>query len=237
MANFAEKNDVDISKLFNWGSEFMIIDSQGKEVQKIYIRIIGDADLNKARVSALRKSSEMRKKLRDPNSDERVAFIPEKESFTKDRLVENILATKVKSVAVDVVKDMDLGFPKELEEDATLEEQEEHQREIDSWETNRNERINSIVKEKIDIERTKIEAIPFDDLYSSYEDELVNLVCENEMYKSFIDWCTYFSCYTDKKFVHRTFKSFEEFSNIPTFIKEQLLKFYGELDINIDNLK
>ncbi len=59
-----DRNDVNISILFNWGKEFILYDENRKELFKVYLRIIGDSDLNKAKVYALRKSAEMRKKLK-----------------------------------------------------------------------------------------------------------------------------------------------------------------------------
>ena len=41
-----DKNDVDISKLFNWGDKLVINNSSGKPIFTCYLRVIGDADLN-----------------------------------------------------------------------------------------------------------------------------------------------------------------------------------------------
>ena len=63
-----EKNDVDISKLFNWGKAFEIVGEDGV-VDVVYMRVLGDADINKARVFALRESAKLRRALRNPDSD------------------------------------------------------------------------------------------------------------------------------------------------------------------------
>ena len=87
----AEKSDVDISKLFHYGKKFDIQDRNGKKVLTVFIRIVGDADLNRARVYAIRRSAELRERLRSKESDESLAFIPPIESVEKNSLIETCL--------------------------------------------------------------------------------------------------------------------------------------------------
>jgi hypothetical protein len=70
-----EKNNVEIEKLFKWSSDFKINDKYGNFIVDVFMRLVGDAEINKARVFAIRKSAELRKLLRDDESDERIAFI------------------------------------------------------------------------------------------------------------------------------------------------------------------
>ena len=74
---FLEKSDINISTLFNWGKKFSLVDKNNTEIYEVYIRLVGDAEYGRSRVYALRKSSELRKKLNNLESDERIAFIPE----------------------------------------------------------------------------------------------------------------------------------------------------------------
>ena len=48
---------INISTLFKWGTELEIDTPQGK--QPFWMRIVGDADINRARVYALRNISKM----------------------------------------------------------------------------------------------------------------------------------------------------------------------------------
>ena len=76
MSDVVEKSDVDISTLFNWGRVFEVINPKDQSVSSIvYMKLLGDADLGRARVYAIRKSAEMRRKLKDENSDERIAWV------------------------------------------------------------------------------------------------------------------------------------------------------------------
>jgi hypothetical protein len=76
-----EKNDVDISKLFKWGTSTTVQTPRGDAI--VWMKILGDADVNKARIYALRRSAEMRAKMVDLDSDERIALLPPLDTTNK----------------------------------------------------------------------------------------------------------------------------------------------------------
>jgi len=86
-----EKNDVDLSKLFTWSKEVPIYDTKGELMTRVFIRTIGDADINKARVFALRESSKLRKALRNKGTDEYEAFIGGLDLQNKETLSKSII--------------------------------------------------------------------------------------------------------------------------------------------------
>jgi len=141
-----DKNDVDISKLFRWGAKFNILDSRDQVIVEVYIRLVGDAELNRARVFALRKSAELRSKLREENSDERLAFIPPLEDLDKENLVETALLYMIRDITLDAIKDTRLPLPAEPDSDSSLEKQEKYQKEVDEYPTKK----DSIIREKIE---------------------------------------------------------------------------------------
>ena len=88
-----DKNDVNISKLWNWGTQFETETPQG--MLTFWMRVVGDADLNRARVYGLRQSATLRRQLKDENSDERLALVPELDITEKDKIVTAILVYTV----------------------------------------------------------------------------------------------------------------------------------------------
>ena len=57
MANYClspERNEIDIKPLFHWFGEQEIVDTQGNTF-RVFIRLVGDAEINRSRVFALRK--------------------------------------------------------------------------------------------------------------------------------------------------------------------------------------
>ena len=143
-----EKNDIDIEVLFRWGKQVSIKDRQGNELFSCYVRLIGDADLNQARVFAMRKSAEFRKLLRNVNSEEREAFIVDYESVDEDKLVEIIIYMNTREITLKVINRVDIPFPKEPKDDATLEEQEKYQTEVDDWPKKREIKVKEEIEKE-----------------------------------------------------------------------------------------
>jgi hypothetical protein len=232
-----EKDDVDIGKLFNWGGQFSILDQYGKEVKRYFAKIIGEADLNRARVFALRRSAEMRSKMHDQNSDEFMAYSVDKNTVTKEQLVESTLFLLSSELGRKAAKSINIGFPKEPGSDATLEEQEKYQKAKDDFPKKVKEAANKEVTKMIESERAKLSSYDFDTLYSHYMSSIINDVCEREMISQFNDACIYFGSYRDKKYTKRLFKSMESLQELPKQIKDQFINNYATLEISMDELK
>ena len=232
-----EKNDVDISKLFTWGKKFEIIDEDKKGFWDVYIRIIGDADLNKARVSALRASAILRRKLHEKDSDERLAYIPDFELLDRDVLIETVLTTLLREVTTKVMKEMNETLPVEPDEDATLEEQEKYQDVVDGWSDGRTKRIQTLIEKELEKERKILQGKSIEELSKIYEKYTINNLCEEEMYRIFSEMRAFMGSYSDENFTTKLFKSFEEFNSMPAFIKNQFISAYLSLDIKTEELK
>lgn len=232
-----EKNDVDISKLFTWGKKFEITDEDQKGFWDVYIRIIGDADLNKSRVAALRASAILRRKLHEKDSDERLAYIPDFELLDRDVLVETVLTTLLREVTTKVMKNMNETLPTEPDEDSTLEEQEKYQNEVDGWSDNRTKRIQTLIENELEKERKILQEKSLEELSKIYEKYTINNLCEEEMYRVFSEMRAFMGSYADENFTIKVFKDFEQFNSMPAFIKNQFINAYLSLDIKTEELK
>jgi len=232
-----EKNDVDIKKLFNWNEKVTIYGVDGIENETVYMRLIGDADWNKSRVKALRASAELRKKLKDENSDEFLAYIPIKEQVDKDALIEMMVILNMSDFRDEVIKNIDIPFPKEPSPDATLEDLEEYQKELDNFEEARLETIKEELTKISEREKEKLSKRSFDKLYDEYVQNLVNTLCKEELNKVFISYSVYFGSYKDAEFTEKYFDSYETFINLPTAVKNQFMDSYLNIDIGVYELK
>jgi hypothetical protein len=232
-----EKNFVDVSRLFNWGKLFEVKDNKGNILVNLYMRLVGDAEVNRSRVFALRKSAELRKKLNDPTSDESVAFIPEKESMDKDRLIEMVLVYSVRDLSKDANKDADLPYPHEPDSDAPLEEQEKYQEEVDTYPKRREELYRKNLDTLLEKKRKELSTQDSDKVYHEFRVRVINELCETEMMKRFNEMNVFFGTYLDEDYKKQAFKSFEQFENLPTEIKNKFTSFYTTLDIDSSELK
>ena len=74
-------------------------------------------------------------------------------------------------------------------------------------------------------------------LISEFERVLILSLCQQRMIAKFREMCTYFGCYTDKKYTNKLFSSFDSFDNVLPEIKEQLVENYTLLEMSSDDLK
>lgn len=231
-----DKNDVDISRLFRWGKKAEIMDLD-ESVLTVYIRLVGDAELNRARVYALRKSAELRKELKKEGSDLRVAYIPDPNELDEEMIIEFIILKSLSELSTKALKNIDLRYPTEPDSDSTLEQLEEYQAKVDAYAQEREEVIHNAIEVEADKERERLKTLDKDALYKQFETVIINDLCEAEMVSRFRQMCAYFGTYTDSEFKKRLFDDFEEFDNLRKEIKLQFMDAYQELELGGDELK
>lgn len=235
MPKSIDKSDVSIEKLFNWGKKYEL-EYRGKKFNT-YVRLVGDAELNRARVFALRRSTEMRRKLRDENSDERMAFIPSFDVTSKEEIINGLLVVRTREYTMEAFREIKFNLPKEPDSDDTLEAREKYQKTVDDYPEERDKKIREYVNDRLEKDRKKLEKSTKETLYNDLISGLINQICETEMVNSFREMCTFYGTYKDENYSKRLFDTFEQFSNLPSDIKTQFINFYFELDMDIEDLK
>jgi hypothetical protein len=232
-----EKNDVNISQLFTWGKKYEIVDKDDKVVYTLYMRLLGDADLNKTRVYALRKSQELRKKLRDVNSDERLLYVKDQEDMSKEELVYNIAALSMREINKRAAREVSVPRPKAPKSDAGLEKMEKYQAEIDNYPKKYNEALHKFIKGEVDRLKKTLDGMGEDELYKMYIRMLIDEYCELEAFNAYREMELYLGCYQDEGYTQPAWDSFEKFQNFDADMKAQIRAEYEKLDINMDELK
>ena len=230
-----ERNDVDISSLFFYKKP-VTLTGNDKELT-VYMRLVGDAELHRARVKALRDSRKLRDALKDKTSDEYLAFIPDIEDVDKDRLVELSLVVSLKEISAEVAEETDVPFPEEPKSGASLEEQEAYQKEIDEYPDKREKIIRKKILERAAEFKEELKERTLAQLKKDYLASIVNELCEAELAKSFYDHIIFFSLYKNDKYKEPLFENFEEYLALPSDVKEMLLKEYKNLELGMDELK
>jgi len=231
-----EKNDVDISSLFYYRKPVVVI---GKDAEPVtfYMRLVGDAELQRARVKALRDSRKLRDALKDPKSDEHLAYIPDVTDLDSKQLVEVILLSLLKEISADVIKEVEIPFPVELESEASLEEQEEYQKAVDEYPKKRENLVREEIVHRASEAKKELLEKDIKTLRKDYLVGIRNEMCEVELTRSFYDHIVFFSLYKDSEYKTPLMENFEEFQNLPAEIKDQLLKEYRSLELGMDELK
>lgn len=235
--NDIEKNDVEIKKLFNWSDTVTVYDRSGNPVKDFSIKIVGEADWNRARVWALRDSSELRKKLKNKESDERKAFVQEREDVDKEVLVEYVLMLSMRDYTNEAVDTVSIPYPVPPKSTASLEQQEIYQAKIDKYAEVREEKLKEEIRKIVERERTKFNEMDIKKLHDYYETVTINELCRSELNEKFLAYCAYLGTYKTEEFNDLAFSSYDEFANVPTDVKIQIMNKYAELDMNADTLK
>jgi len=234
----AEKNDVDITKLFRYKIEVEVKDELTGDSGKFHLRIIGDADLNRARVFGLRKAAQLRKELKDPESETREAYITEfTDVLSGDLLVESILIMKTGEMQREIINMTDVPEPRAPKSDAPQEEHEAFQIEIDAYESKYRKEYGKNARKIEKRERKALEKIEDPALYIIYEGTVIDRMCTEEMTTRYYEMCVYMGTYSDPDYKKSAFSSFEQFDNASAHLKDRLMEQYRYLELGMSELK
>lgn len=226
-----------IEKVFNWSHELDIVDKDGNKIETVYQRLVGDADLNKSRMMALRYSKDLRALLRDETTDEYQVYIDVMKEMEDEELVSIILFNELLEIRKRIDPKLYFPEPEEPEDDASNEKMEDLQAEYDSWEERRNAELDKLLKLEIEKRTAEIRTYSRDDLLKKAITSKIEMVCETEIRNKFSEACAYLGTYTDKNFKNRLFTDFDEFLNSQEAFKSQLIKGYNELEMSSVSLK
>ncbi len=232
-----ERNDVDISRLFIWGKEFEITDNEGNVQAKLYMRLLGDADVNRARVYALRKSREMRLKLSDYGSDERLIYIKMPNELSHDELIGYVLMFSMREITQKAFKEVNVPAPKMPKSNASLKKMEQYQKEIDDYPDKLQDAIREYTKKEAEKLKNSLTNESDDILYKKYVDLLVDEFCDQEALIAYNDMELFLGCYKDPEYKTRAWESFVEFENLPKEIKLQFRAAYDSIKVGMEDLK
>jgi len=240
MSDVIEKQDVDLAKLFNWGRVFEVINPQTDEAEAVvYMKLLGDADLGRARVYALRKSAEMRRKLKDTNSDEYLAWVRSIDEVESEDLINLISVFSLREIAQSARNAVKVPMPKPPKSNAKLEKMEAFQKQVDDYPQKKQKAIQEYIESEVEKLKKTLATKSKEELYRQYVKELTDEFCEREAITAFEDYQTYLGCYTDDSYRsdHRFFNSYEEFDNMEPTVKTQFKDAYRSLDIELSELK
>ena len=238
MSDVVERSDVDLSKLFGWGRVFEVVDPKDESIiTLVYMKLLGDADLGRARVHALRKSSEMRRKLKDENSDERLAYVRSIDEVSEEDLINLITVFSGREISQTAREKVRIPVPKTPKSNASLAKMERFQQEIDEYPEKRRKAISDAIEKEIENLKKSLSVQTKEELYKQYVRLLIDEFCEREAIVAFENMQVYLGCWTDDTYKVRFFQDFEEFDNLEPTVKAQFKDAYRSIDIELSELK
>lgn len=219
-----------------------ILDSKGQPVT-VYLRVIGDDDLQNAYKVARVISSDTRKKLRDKESIEFKDQVEPIREATKEECIQLIKTARTQNFDALAYSNIERPDPVELEEIAedpdapTLEEQEK----LDAANAAQDEEFQKALKEYRETKERELEEElnqkPLEELRTQAEEEVSNITSLALFLQAVQDYKMIYACYNDKTFKERSFDSIEEYRSTHTVIKDQLAEAYFRLEAGTGDLK
>lgn len=235
---------MDLENLFRWKGELTIKDRNGEPVivrkrpLVLFQRIIGDADLVKARKEALKASRTLRRTLRDETSDNAIAMLPDYKTMDKEALknmttvAEALILRRQAANLVPAAKEI-----KPPGSNATLEQQEEYEAALEKSSEDYTKAINEKLQELMELRLKELSEMNRDHLAKTFLGATIDSLCQAEMLNVFNNWCTYLGTYSDKAMTKRAFKSYQTFDNSATELKDQVIRGYLMLEMGGEDLK
>jgi len=231
-----EKNDVDVTKLFHWGDVFTITLPGGNSMD-VYVRVVSDEEMNKARVYALRKANIIKEELYRKNSDLHTAYMPNINKAKKEDIINMILMYELPNLQKIATRETNVPFPKEPDEDASTIEWVEYQKQIDEYPKKLAEAINERLNTEVKLRRLELSKMTKEDLKRLLENRVTEVVVSKELEERFLDACVYYGTFQDPEYTKRVFKSPEQVTQLPVKIRDQFISAYMAIDIPMEELK
>lgn len=233
-----------LTDLFLYKKEVEILNPvTQKPVKKVWVRVLGDYDLNQAYKASRIASANKRKALRDPESDDykdEVLGVAELPNGDQIELIKTARTSGFIAEAQSTIERPELPDLEEVAVDpdaANLEDLEK----LDSAENQTEKRYKEKLQEYVDaktLELTKtLEVLTKEELLKITQLEISNVIPFSVFMEELSNYKILFGTFQDRACKIREFVNKEDYQNLPRPIKDQLIKVIGELEISGEDIK
>jgi len=239
-----------ISELLKWKTNVILLDHKDnpilddkKKPIEVWLRVIGDDDLDESHRLARIASAKIRKELRTKDSQqykdrvEPIMDAPREDCIDvlKSYRSSNLYAeARVKTVREELPKIDEVA----VEPDApTLEETEKLDELIMKQEERYAKAVEEYVADRTAVIVAELESMTTEELRQATTDELSGYIALAEFYTELLNQKVFRGSYTDKACTKKAFDTLEEFIITDGVIKQQLTEAYTALEFNPDDIK
>ncbi len=231
-----------LSDLLRYKKEVPII-INGKQLATVWVRVIGDADLQDAYRAGRIASSRKRKSLKDSTTEEYQDELGPIDTAEAVELINLICTSRQREF--ESLADVEIERPDQPELDTvavdadapTLEEQEKFDALLLKVETDYQQAKKDYVQNRLTALRAEFEQTDIEMLRDMAKVETTNLLSLTSFLTEVQDQKTFRSVYSDKLCKQREFESIEEFRDTKAEIRDILYQAYADLEINGDDVK
>ncbi len=226
-----------LGKLFRWNRKVDI--KEGENIlATVYLRLVGDNDYQEARNTALKHSKDLRVALRNPETVEYKTNFSDIDSLTKEEMLMGITIGELANYRDEALMTIPDKERPELPDNATLEQQEEHETKITKMREDRVQSIADYIEKKSNERKAELDKVEdINVIKNLYRTSIVNIRCEEEFTKTFREYQIYKGTYKDEALTELAFDSFEEFLDSAPQLKTTLMTSYVNLELTGEDLK
>jgi hypothetical protein len=230
---------MDISKLFKWKKEYTIVgvngepllNSEGEEI-RVYLRVIGDNDLDRARKYALQQT----RKLRASYQKDSAQVLPDFDEFSVEELATLIVLNEASTIYKEAERETTIKFPTN-KDTFDIEDAENYVKERDEYFENLVVKVDEEAQKLLNQRMEYYKNLSHEDLKSRAEKSYINKIIEGDLSKLSNDAILYFSVYEDEECTKKIFESIDDVRNAAPMLKEQLYTEYSKLVLTDLDLK
>jgi hypothetical protein len=230
---------MNISALFKWKLAYTlkgttgepVLDDTGTEIT-VYIRVIGDNDLDEAKKYALRESKKLRLKYREHSED----VLPDIDSLTQTELAALVVLNEASYLYKQAERDTTIPYPHSTDS-LHIEDEEIFLEKLDSYFEDLVAAIDEKAQKLFTERKAYYETLPVETLQNRAKNTYIDKIVELEIVKLYNDAILFYAIYEDEACTRRVFADIDEVRNAAKFLKEQLYTEYSKLVLTDTELK
>jgi hypothetical protein len=230
---------MDIAKLFKWKTAYTILGASGTPVLDdtgveitVYIRVIGDNDLDEAKKYALRESKKLRTQYREHPED----ILPDVDSLTQSELAALVVLNEASYLYKQAERDTTIPYPNSMDS-LHIEDEEVFLEKLDSYFEDLVAAIDEKAQKLFTDRKTYYETLSLDVLQARAKNTYIDRLIEADLVKLYNDAILYYAIYYDEACTEKVFKDIPEVRNSSKVLKEQLYTEYSKLVLTDTDLK
>lgn len=234
---------VSIQDLLRYKDKVELKGEKDNVLMTVWVRVLGDWDLDQAYKHARTTSARKREILRDETSLDFQDEVLPTLNFSREDKIEMIQRARANQYQTEAFAKVIRGEKPTIEEIAvepdapTLEEQEKLDKAIAEVEEKYDQDLENYVKERVEASLGELNEMSDDDLTSTVKENVCSVIpftaFVNELNAQKIIRGTYY----DEACTKPAFKTMDEFKNIHSWIKQQLIEAIAKLEIAPHEIK
>jgi len=202
----------------------------------VWMKLPGDANINRARVKGLHAGIAFREALEDEKSVESKAYIPDASKKTKSELLDVTLALMIPEFNLKAMREISIPYPSEPT-DPSIESMSEYQKEVDAYSAKFSAELVDLVTAMTEVEKKRLNKATKAQVLDVYRESIISELHANRFDSVYKGWCIHFAAFRDEACTKRIFETYEDYDNAPVIMKTQFIEFLNDLDISSADLK